>query len=79
MPFSIISCEYVFSSTPCAFQILRINARSILESLDVPPHVMVAFRKRLKEACRVDCNRPDNVRYKKMMTKETVFVYRVFD
>ena len=77
MPYLIGFCEYAFSSTPCALQNLRINARAILDSLDVPPHVMVAFKKRLKEICRVDCHRPDNV-----ITNDeygNVSVYRVFD
>ena len=34
--------------------------KAILDSSDVPSHLMVAFRKRLKEVYGVDNFRPDN-------------------
>ena len=36
--------------------------KAILDSLDVPPHAMEAFRKRLKEVYGVDYHRPNNVK-----------------
>ena len=36
--------------------------KAILDSLDVPPHAMEAFRKRLKEVYGLDYHRPNNVK-----------------
>lgn len=40
----------------------KVQRRAILDSLDVPPHAMEAFRKQLKEVYNVDYVRPDNVK-----------------